>query len=157
MFDQKRTLKNTLLQWILLNILEIQTFQRIAKFNMVDFYEMDIMKGIVILVKVDEKYNILKFTSHCLLVKGWTWNWIIKVFAGVCPWMSMRLLRPSFSNGQASSRWYREEIRLQRNTLILQYKWHWSTLVQRSKKIEMDKKITKTYKFYKASNFLWKN
>ena len=27
---------------------------------MADFYEMDFMKGIVILVKVDEMYNILK-------------------------------------------------------------------------------------------------
>ena len=51
------------------NILENQTFQRIAKFIMVDFYEMDFMKGIVILVKVDEMYNILKSASECLLVK----------------------------------------------------------------------------------------
>ena len=46
--------ENTLLQWILQNILENQTFQRIAKFIMADFYEMDFMKGIVISVKVDE-------------------------------------------------------------------------------------------------------
>ena len=39
-------MKNTLLQWILHNTLENQTFQRIAKFIMVDFYEMDFMKGI---------------------------------------------------------------------------------------------------------------
>ena len=31
--------------------LENQTFQRIAKFVMADFYEMDFMKGIVILIK----------------------------------------------------------------------------------------------------------
>ena len=31
--------------------LENQTFQRIAKFIMADFYEMDFMKGIVILIK----------------------------------------------------------------------------------------------------------
>ena len=36
--------KNILLQWILQNILENQTFQRIAKFIMVDSYEMDFMK-----------------------------------------------------------------------------------------------------------------
>ena len=36
--------KNILLQWILKNILENQTFQRIAKFIMVDSYEMDFMK-----------------------------------------------------------------------------------------------------------------
>ena len=63
--------ENTLLQWILQNILENQTFQRIAKFIMADFYEMDFMKGIVILVKVDEMYNILKSASHCLLVERW--------------------------------------------------------------------------------------
>ena len=38
---------------------------------MADFYEMDYMKGIVILVKVDEMYNILKSASHCLLVERW--------------------------------------------------------------------------------------
>ena len=61
--------ENTLLQWILENVLENQTFQRIAKFIMADFYEMDFTKGIVILVKVDEMYNILKSGSHCLLVE----------------------------------------------------------------------------------------
>ena len=62
-------LKNTLLQWILQNILENQTFQRIAKFTMADFYETVFMKSIVILVKLGEMYNILKSASHCLLVK----------------------------------------------------------------------------------------
>ena len=54
--DKKDTsnLKNALLQWILQSILENQTFQRIAKFIMVDSYEMDFIKGIVILVKVDD-------------------------------------------------------------------------------------------------------
>ena len=47
-------MENTLLQWILQNILENQTFQRLAKFIMTDFYEMDYMKGILILVKLDE-------------------------------------------------------------------------------------------------------
>ena len=61
--------KNTMLQWILQNILEDQTFQRIAKFMMTDSYEMDFMIGIVTLVKVDEIHNILKSASHCLLVK----------------------------------------------------------------------------------------
>ena len=49
MFWQKKDtskVKNTLLQWILQNILENQTFQRIAKFIMADFYEMDFMNGI---------------------------------------------------------------------------------------------------------------
>ena len=36
---------------------------------MADFYEIDFMKGIVVLVKVDEMYNILKSTSHRLLVE----------------------------------------------------------------------------------------
>ena len=54
------TAKNTLFKQILQNISENQTFQRTAKFAMADFYEMDFMKGIVILVKVDEMYEILK-------------------------------------------------------------------------------------------------
>ena len=33
------------------------------------------------------------------------------------------------------------EVQLQRKGLILQYRWHWSTLVQKSKKIKMNKKI----------------
>ena len=40
-----------------------------VKFIMGDFYKMDFMNGIVILVKVDEMYNILKPASYCLLVK----------------------------------------------------------------------------------------
>ena len=40
-----------------------------AKFIMVDFYKMDFMKGIVILVKVDKMYNILKSASHFLVVE----------------------------------------------------------------------------------------
>ena len=88
--------KNTLLQWIFQNILENQTFQKIVKFIMVDFYEMDFMNAIVVLVKVDETCNILKSTSHCLLVERWKWNWMINVFAVVCPW---KLLRPSFIKG----------------------------------------------------------
>ena len=61
-------MENSSLQCILQNILENQTFQRIEKFIMTDFYEMDIMKGIAILVKVDDMYNILTSVSHCLLV-----------------------------------------------------------------------------------------
>ena len=57
MFWSKRDsskVKNRLLQWIFQNILENQTFRRIAKFIMVDSYETDFMKGNVILAKVDE-------------------------------------------------------------------------------------------------------
>ena len=82
--------KNTLLQWFSKNILESQTFQRIAKFSMVDSYEMDFMKNIVILVKTDEMYNILR----------WRWN---SSFAGGYPLMPIRLLRPSFIKGHTSS------------------------------------------------------
>ena len=91
--------KNTLHQWILQNILENQEFQRIAKFIMVDFYQMDFMKGIVILVKVDDMYNILRSDNHYLLFRRWRWNWRMKVFPGVCPWMSIHLLHPSFIQG----------------------------------------------------------
>ena len=63
-------MEDTLPQWILQNILENQTFQRIAKFIMkVYFYEMEFMKGFVILVKINEMCNILKSLSHCLLVE----------------------------------------------------------------------------------------
>ena len=88
--------KNTLHQWILQNVLENQTFQRIAKFIMVDSYKMVFMKGNAILVKVDEKP-----ASHTLFVERWRWIWMIKVFAGFCPWMFIRLVRPSFIKGQA--------------------------------------------------------
>ena len=40
-----------------------------SKVFMVDIDEMDFMKGVVILVKVDEMYNILKSASQCLLVE----------------------------------------------------------------------------------------
>ena len=61
--------ENKFLRRILQNILENQMFQRMAKFIMVDFYKMDFMKGIVILVKVDKMYNILKSASHFLVVE----------------------------------------------------------------------------------------
>ena len=41
----------------------------VSEFIMTDIYEKDSMKGIVILVKVDETYNILKSAGHCLLVE----------------------------------------------------------------------------------------
>ena len=82
MFWSKKGLskvKNTLLQWILQNILKTQTFQRIEKFIMVDSYKIDFTKGNVILVKVDEMCNILKSASQNLFVQRWRWNWMIKV------------------------------------------------------------------------------
>ena len=75
-FKKRHMNKNkTLHQWILENILQNQTFQRTAKFIE--------MKSSVILVKVDEMYNILK----TLLATG---NWsrdeggirLSKFFAG---------------------------------------------------------------------------
>ena len=62
--------ENKFLQRILQKIFENQMFQRMAKFIMVDFYKMDFVKGIVILVKVDKMCNILISPSHCLLVEG---------------------------------------------------------------------------------------
>ena len=82
MFWSKKGLskvKNSLLQWILQNILKTQTCQRIEKFIMVDSYKMDFMKGNVILVKVEEMCNILKSASQSLFVERWRWNWMIKV------------------------------------------------------------------------------
>ena len=45
--------------------LENQTFQRIKKFIMTDFYGRDFMEGIATLVKVDEMYNTWKSVNHC--------------------------------------------------------------------------------------------
>ena len=66
-----------------------QTFQRTAKFIMANFYEMDLMNGIVILVKKDEIYNILK---TMLATDYW-------LFSS----SSTRLLRLSLIKGQSSS------------------------------------------------------
>ena len=60
--------KNTLLQWILQNI------QRIAKFIMVNSYEMNFIKSNFTLVKADEIYNILKCASRSLFYERWRWN-----------------------------------------------------------------------------------
>ena len=62
-------MEDTFFQWILENISENLTIQRMAKFIMAEFYEMGFMKGIFVLVKVDEMYNILKSASHSLLVE----------------------------------------------------------------------------------------
>ena len=119
-------------------ILQNQTFQRTSKFIFVDSSEMDLMNGIVISVKVDEMYNITKSASHCLLVELWRCKWMIKGFAGVCPWMSIRLLRSFFIKLQASScnRYSHRE------SLILQYRWLWSSLFLRTKKIKWKEKLT---------------
>lgn len=65
--------KNILLQRILQNILKSHTFQKTGKFIMAHFYKMDFMKSIAILVKVDEKLNILKSllsTHYCSRDEG---------------------------------------------------------------------------------------
>ena len=66
--------ENILFQWILQNILENWTFQAIPKFIMPDFHKMDVMRGIVIFVKVDEMYNILKSASNRWLNERWDGN-----------------------------------------------------------------------------------
>ena len=74
-FDKKTDIskvKNALLQWILQYILENQTFQRISKFIMTDFYVMDFVKDIAILVKIDEMYNILKSLLFLLGTVYWS-------------------------------------------------------------------------------------
>ena len=43
-----------------MSISENQAFQRTAKFIMAYFSEIDLLKDIVILVKVDEMYKMLK-------------------------------------------------------------------------------------------------
>ena len=51
------------------SILENQIFQKMAKFIMADSYEMDFVNGVVILVKINDVYNILNSASQCLLVE----------------------------------------------------------------------------------------
>ena len=70
-FDQKKSYQRwkNIAQWILQNISKNQRFQEIAKFTLADFYEMDVINGIAILLEVDEIYNILRSASHCLLVE----------------------------------------------------------------------------------------
>ena len=99
-FDEKKTHERweTLLRWVLQNIIENQTFQRIAKF-IIWSISMKWTLWKVLVVKVDKMYNILKSANHCFLVERWRWNWMIKVLARVCHWMSIRLLRPSFIKG----------------------------------------------------------
>ena len=77
---------------------EYLTFQRTEKFTMADFYEIDFMKGIPMLAKVDEMFMILKslLTNRFWLRVGIGWlKFLLKsVF---------RLLRPCFTKGKASS------------------------------------------------------
>ena len=53
-----------------------------AKVIMAGFYKIDFMKGII-LVKVDQMYNILKSANHFLLIQRGKENSIIKALAGV--------------------------------------------------------------------------
>ena len=86
--DIFHNVENTLLKLILQNISENQLFQRIAKFILADSYEMCFMKGIFILVKVDEMYNILKSASHCLLVERWDGHgWSKFCLLEICPYV----------------------------------------------------------------------
>ena len=130
-------MKNKLFQSILQNILENQTFQRTPKFIFADFHKMNFMKGIFILVKVDQMNNILKSASHYLLVKRWRWDWMIKVFAGVYSWMAVRLLRLPFIKRQASSR---KIYNCRERVWYSNIDGGKGKLVQRSKKIEMSDK-----------------
>ena len=71
-----------------------------TKVIMAGFYKIDFMKGII-LVKVDQMYNILKSANHFLLIQRGKGNSLIKALAGVCPWMSKRVLRLSIIKGLA--------------------------------------------------------
>ena len=61
-------MKNRFLQWILQNFLKSQTFHRKAMFIMADYYTVDVTEFIVISVKVDEMYSILKIL---LAIRYW--------------------------------------------------------------------------------------
>ena len=57
---------------------------------------MDFMKVIVILVKVDEIVQCLEACKPLFIGQEIKIELVIKVFAEVCPWTSIRLLRLSF-------------------------------------------------------------
>ena len=78
-------------KWILHNISEYQTFQRTTKFTMADSYEMDLVKGIVILVKVDEDemYKVLKSlqTNRFWSRDGIGWSKFLLESSFQCPYV----------------------------------------------------------------------
>ena len=92
--------------------------------------------------------------SHCLLVDRWRWNWYFKVFARVCPWISICLLRMSFIKGQASSC---ERYSCRERVWYWNIDEHVSSEIQEKRNGRKNKILTKAYKCYKASNFLRKN
>ena len=107
---------------------------------------MDFMKDIVVSVKVDEMYNILKFASHCFLVERWRWNLDDQSFSWNLPLNLQTFLRPSFIKGT------RVRVAGSEKELDITYRWHWSTLVQRSKKIEMGEKLTYNLQILKSEH-----
>ena len=79
------------------NILENQTFQRIAKFIMADFYKMDFIKGNVISV-YRRNVQYLEVYQPLFFGREMIWKWMMKVlFAADMP---IRLLCLSFNKGQ---------------------------------------------------------
>ena len=77
---------------------ENQTFQRTVKFNMTSFYEMEFMKGIFILPKMQD---LEKSASQSFIVERWNLN--IKDVAGVCLSLPICLLSSFFIKWQAPS------------------------------------------------------
>ena len=63
-------MKNTFDQWIFQNILENQTFQKTEKFILTNFYDMDFIKGTIILVKVGKMYILKSLVCDWLLAES---------------------------------------------------------------------------------------
>ena len=140
-------MKSTWLQQILQNILENETFQRIAKFIMLHCCEMDFMKGIFTFAKVDEMYNILMFASYCLFVDRLSWNWIS--FCCSLP-LNIYYVPPLL----------RDRVHPVRDTAVekqfdvaIQMTLEFVTSEIQEKRNVRKKLLTKACKCYKASNF----
>ena len=131
-FDKNKDIsnvKNTLLQWILQNILEKQTFQRTAKFIMVGSYEMDFIKCTI-------SWSLLATVYLSRDEDGIGWSKFLLRSAHKCPYV---YYTPSFIKGQAS---FCKRYNCIERVWTLQYWWNWSTVVERSKKIERTKNLT---------------
>ena len=115
------------------NILENQTFLRIGK-PIRSISTMDFIKGVVKMAKIDEMYNIL----NLLALSNWS-----RDEYGIEWWKSLlesALKCPYVYHGPSLLRDRLHLVRgkLQRKSFMLQYRWHWSALVQRFKKIEIE-------------------
>ena len=120
---------------------------------MADFYQMDFMKSIVTLVKVDEMYNILRSVSHYWPrgEDGIRWSTFLVESALQCPYIyyvpPLLRSRLHFVRDTAAEKEFDITIKME----------HVSSEIQENRNGQKKYFLTKTYKCYKADNFPWKN